>query len=354
MTPQEFIDAVAAKERSERAARGLPPDHVLSFSEFPLQFTRGDVAAFERDVTAAHRGAPSALSALYCAMAACARRDYAQANLFMTDCEAMEPRDGKARMRFGTTPRPAGIALPPVTGDYPAGPALFLACNASYFGLFARTLLASLAERSPDTAVHIHYFGGDPDTIAAALDRLRLRTSLTHEDPRPVVDARGIVPALYYGAARFIRFAEALARADGPLWIADVDSLVTGDISPLLSSLPASRPAVALRVRGGRMEPWNQYSACLVGGAKASHPYFRRAADLLAADLGCAWWGMDQYALLSAAVAVEPEITLIGPDTASVVEDIPGLFWFTAGKAKARLATDQTPYAKLYRRYAAA
>lgn len=62
------------------------------------------------------------------------------------------------------------------------------------------------------------------------------------------------------------------------------------------------------------------------------------------------FWGLDQYALFRAYLAIQPSLALFGPEVADV-EGVSGLFSFTAGKSKATLADDDTPYAKLFRRY---
>src|SRR6185295_3829354 len=129
----------------------------------------------------------------------------------------------------------------------------------------------------------------------------------TSEVAKPFIESAGIAPRFYYNAIRFVRYAEALERSAGPLLMIDVDALVTGDVRPLLEwKMP-----VALRVRAGRLEPWNQLSACFVLGNAAARPYFRRVADIVKADLKVPFWGLDQYALFSAYLALKPEVTLV-------------------------------------------
>ncbi len=66
------------------------------------------------------------------------------------------------------------------------------------------------------------------------------------------------------------------------------------------------------------------------------------------------FWGADQYALFAAWLQCRPHLKLYGPEIASVDgATTDGVFAFTAGAAKARLMTDTTPYAALFRQYCA-
>jgi len=348
MTPQDLLKTVEEAERAARIARGLPPAHLTDFTHFPFAFAMDAVGGFKRLMTDWQRHDPnSAGAAFYMAMAELAYRNYDKANAQMERCQAIAKDDGRERMRFGLTPSTPTFTMPSVVGEYPTHPALFLSCNEFYFNSFCMPLLASIADKSPTTAVHIHLMDNKPGPVGESLRRLPLNATLTHEDPYPLIEKLGIHPIGYFGAARLIRFSEALAHTKARLVMADVDALVTGDLAPLFD-MPAP---TAMRVRAGRVEPFHQYSACLLVGAEASRPYFQRVADILKADLPFAWWGMDQYALFSAAVALKPEISLLGPEITAVTSETPGLFWFTAGKAKGTLASDTTPYAALYRQY---
>jgi len=345
VTPEEYIKAIESAERAERITRGLPPDHILNWSEYPFTFAKDAVTTFRTSVNKWHASKPSAGSALYCAMAAAAQADYHGANALMKECERLEQKNGKARMRFGHTPQPAGEPLPAVHGSYPTAGGLFLGCDLKYFAKYGIPLLVSLSLHSNKAPIHIHFFGSDPSGVSAVLSRINIKSSLTYEDASAYIERTSIAPERYFHAARLIRFAEAIEQSTCPLWMADVDALATGP-------LPETKRPLALRVRAGRIEPWNQFSACLVNGSRDSLPYFRRVSEILKADLPHAWWGMDQYALYSAWLALKPEIDLIGPDLASVTEDTPGVLWFTAGSSKLSLASSNSAYAQLYRRYA--
>ncbi len=330
----------------ERTKRGLPPSHVLDIGQFPFFFALHAVETFNRIIDGLAAENPDRPHlAMSQVMGALARRDYAGANAGMARFRALAPDDPMARMRFGHIPEGPFVALPPVVGAYPTRPSFFLSCDHVYFGKYCLPMLRSMAATNPGLPVHVHVMGGPADAVAEAL-ALNLDLTSTHEDPGAFIAALGIAPNHYYGAARLVRFADALDNTPGPLWMADVDGLVTGDVRQLLGI----NAALAMRIRAGRLEPWHQFSACLVMGSAASRPYFRRVAEIVLADLSRAWWGMDQYALFSAAVGLTPAISLLGPEIAAVA-DQPGLFWFTAGAAKHKLQTGQSAYAAYFRQF---
>lgn len=344
MSPDEFLKAVEAAERAERIKRGLPPDHILKLREFPFTFATDAMASFRDAVSQWHSNDRSAASALYCAMGAAAQSDFDTANALMEECQSLEHNDGKARLRFGLEPAPSAEHLPEVIGDYPSG-GLFLCCDREYFTRYTIPLLVSIASHSKKTPVHIHYFGQNVAGINAVLGKIGLQGTVTHEDPREYISRTKIAALAYYGGVRLIRFAEALETSKSPLCITDVDALVTENLSRLPST------PLAMRIRPGRIEPWNQFSACMIVGSRTSLDYFRRVAAILKAELPYAWWGMDQQALLSAWIALKPVLSLIGPNVAAVTSEKPGTVWFTAGRSKIGLATDDTPYARLFRTY---
>lgn len=317
MTLHELLKAAEAAERSERIARGLPPDHLTDLSHFPFAFALDDVARFK----AAAERVPD-----YAAAVALANKDYARAG-------------------FGgaiKNPAPA----PPVEGEYPIEPAFFFSCDGSYFKDLCLPLLMSISEHSPGLRCHVHLVDA-PEGIEGLSAVIKLNLSFTRESSG-FADADQQTRRAYYHAIRFVRFAEALERNPGPLWIADVDAVVTRDVRPLLSE----KAPLAMRMRAGRLNLSSQASACLVLGTARSLDFFRYVSRFLRGNP--LFWGIDQFALFSAFVALKPEIALIGPDLAGVEVDQPGAFWFTAGKQKRTLITDETPYALEYRRVARA
>lgn len=286
---------------------------------------------------------PNALLALACAQLT--RRDYEAANITMARAESFAAAALTA-MRFGIgPPGPARIALPPVTGEYPKGPSFFLSCDQQYLLSYGLPLIRSMVAIDVNVPIHLHLMSNDW-SVAKQLHGEGI--SVTVEDPTAVLAASKIDAFQYYGAARLIRFAEALEQASGALCMLDVDALAYGDPMEILEATGD----IGLRVRPGRVEPWHQFSACMVLGRPGGAAYFRRAAEIIAGHLHAPFWGLDQYALFSAWVGQRPDLALFGPDRASVTGLDPGTIMFTAGKTKRTLATDDTLYARLFRQYA--
>jgi hypothetical protein len=349
MTPDELAKAVYNAEREERIARGLPPNHLTDWSHFPFKFAEAAVAEFDRVTAKAFAKEKRSVLYLFRVMAALMKSDYAAANALAEEWQAFAPHDPKAAMRFGLAPLPAEVELPPVIGALPSHPCLLIACDRKYFRWFGIVLLRSIARTSPDAPVHVHFLDADTSDIAK-VETLPLRLTYSAEDSAPFIAALGVKPSDYYGSARLIRFAEALAANPGPLWSCDVDSLVTADIRPLFTEVEGD---AMFRVRAGRLEPWNQFSACLFMGSAASRPYFDRVAAILRANLHAPWWGIDQFALFSAWIGLKPAIGLLGPADAAVDLAVPGRFWFTAGMKRNYLGVDGSPYSQTYRSYVA-
>ncbi len=345
MTPDEFLHSISEAERTERVKRGLPPHHVLDMAEFPFAFA---TSTFKRFAGAAAQWAaqtpddpgPHSINT----WARVLMGDYAGADEAIKRYQALSPALPMTRMRFAETVPGDPVALPPVTGAWPSGPAFFIGCDPVYLQQYGLPLLRSLAANAPGAAAHVHIMGTD----VVALGQLDLRLTLTREDPEPFL-RRGVDPKMYYHAVRLVRFTEALREGGGPLVMSDADALVTGDPRPLLA-MPGG---AGLRVRAGRIEPWHHFSACLIRGAASGLPYFEAAADIVRRFMNNPFWGLDQYALFAAYITQKPALTLFGPDIAGVVDDVPGLFWFTAGAAKKTLSSSDTPFAALYRRYSA-
>lgn len=338
-------------ERAAREARGRPQWHLLDMAEFPFAFAQKELAEYTRAALDWAQREPANIAALSAGLyAELANRRYDRANEVMQKIVGAGLTTGQSLMRFGVPADvPAGMVLPPVHGSYPTGSALFLACDAKYFEIFGIPLLKSIAVNNIATPLHIHLMAKD----SAIIDRIMaskgpMTVTATWEDPTAFITGRGIQPNFYYGAARLIRFSEALHHTGGALCMLDVDSIANGDPMSLLN-----RPGnVGARVRPGRLEPWNQFSACMVLGRAGGCAYFDRVANIVKVGLEKPWWGLDQYALFSAWVGLKPELTLFGPKEADITgTTAEGLFLFTAGAKKKTLLQDQTPYAQLFRKY---
>jgi len=125
---------------------------------------------------------------------------------------------------------------------------------------------------------------------------------------------------------------------------------------------------LAVRLRAGRNEPWNQFSAAVVGGTEGAISYFRLVAAYIMHYYrrNELWWGIDQLAMYCAYEYMNdsgkaPRIAAIN-DRVMDQNYLPdSVLWFTAGAKKqtrptAETATSQqqtreSRYWQLYERY---
>jgi len=347
MTPAELFEQLSEEERSARIQHGLPGMHVADLSEFPFKFTakrfRALINACEQWV-ASDPGRPQ--PNLFVGYARVLVGDYAGADAALANYERLTPLTPFGRMRFASLPGTEAAQLPQVFGEWPKEPAFFVACDAAFFQKFGLPLFRSLADKAPGCAVHLHLMAPAVQGLPPAALRLGLRLTVTREDPTEFISRHKIQPATYYHAARFVRFSEGLAAGAPVLISTDADGLVTADPRFLFAS---SGPA--MRVRAGRIQPWNHFSACLVRGNGSALPYYQSVADIIRRLITNPFWGLDQYSLFAAYIMHKPSLGLYGPDIAGVDASTPGVFWFTAGKQKDALQDDPSPYAALFRKY---
>ena len=238
-------------------------------------------------------------------------------------------------------------SLPPVVTVRPPVPdtagVLYLSCDAVYFTGFGLPLLCSLKANSPATPVHLHVIDPAPGTaeqMAAFCDTLGLRFGLTTEAPGlnavPTQEARN-----YFHSVRFIRFHEHLRIYQCPLWMADVDAIVNRDLGTLFRTLEG-RDA-AMRIRPGRLEPQNQFNACVIGATPGprSAGYYRQIAAYIADFYRkkALRWGIDQLAMYAVFADLQdqqsaPALTLL--DVKAIDYDYldDGFFWCSSGSRK--------------------
>ena len=286
---QESAAAVVNREMETRAAKGLPPFHVLTMEDFPFRFHRDEIPPLMEICDkwlAADAEAHEAI--ILKATCSVSLKDYAGADALMAEFERRVPSDPRASMRFAAAIERKDAILPRVKHPWPKGPSLFVSCDERYFYFFGIPFLRSLAASAPGAAVHVHLIGSSLKPISA-VRRLPLALTATVEDASDFLAKTKIKPRSYYNAIRMIRFSEALEAGSGPLTMVDVDSLVAQDPRPLMGF----SGDVALRVRPGRIEAWNQFSACMLVGSASGRPYFRAVADIIRNALHAPWWGRE-------------------------------------------------------------
>ena len=143
---------------------------------------------------------------------------------------------------------------------------LYLSCNATYFDDFAVPLLRSLNVVSDGIHVHIHLMDSAEAHTTTAIqfcsDLSNIESAISVE--RPDFSGKDLIAMRsYFHAIRFIRFYDHLKHYNKTLWLMDVDGLFNRSPDAIFSCMDDSD--VAMRVRPGRLEPWNQFNACMVG-----------------------------------------------------------------------------------------
>ena len=125
------------------------------------------------------------------------------------------------------------------------------------------------------------------------------------------------------------------------LWMMDVDALFNRAPSALFELLGSND--AAFRVRAGRMEPWNQFSAGIVGAraTPAALQYFRGIAAYIAhfKSEGQLNWGIDQAAMYSVFVYLQaqgraPTLTFLNDLAMDIEYREQGILWCSAGAKK--------------------
>lgn len=205
---------------------------------------------------------------------------------------------------------------------------LILAADENYFECFAEPLLNSM--------------GGAKHQVAALLF--------------PYGHSK-----IYYHAIRFIKFYQCLRASPGPLWMMDVDALFNKPPEKLFEVL--GDKDCAFRIRPGRVEPWNQISAGIMGARKSALPYFRAIAQYLTASKAKWFWGIDQLAMYLAYQHVDPKPSVAFLDDKVFNLDCTpdGVVWILGGGAKFEMLagkmfdpdTPQGRYAEMFRRFQA-
>ncbi|MGE4064688.1 MAG: tetratricopeptide repeat protein [Rhodospirillaceae bacterium] len=221
---------------------------------------------------------------------------------------------------------------------------LFLSCDGKYLDMFALPMVISLRENAPATPVHIHVMDASPQTVdntVRLIEKLApLRIALSVENPG-LGGGKNQPARNYYHAIRFIRLYEQAKVYRCPLWMADVDAVVNRDLAPLFAGM--GDHDVAMRVRPGRTEPWNQFNASLVGFApgERSLAYLRQTAMYLAHffQQDGLRWGIDQLAMYAVWADMRdrgeaPSVKLLDDRSVDYFQTPEGFIWCNSGVKK--------------------
>lgn len=362
--PYDCASALRLREWVELRKRNMPIYHADDPARIPFAFAREDAA---RLYASAQRSATlsDAQAALRVAFTAFAAGDLESAATSHETVARLSPNEISANVHFGEAHFDALKAfdidgyiatLPSITvlktASFNDEDVIFISCDGAYLRDFGLPLLRSIAHHRVDAAVHIHLMstqGDDQRQALALIEKITsLRSHVTAEDVSAIKDMDrmgGLRP--YYHAGRFLRFFQFLSCANHRLWLMDADALANQD--PIRAFAQLDGFDVGLRIRPARVEPWNQFSACLVAArpTAAAISYFKLAAAYLAHCMmneGLRW-GVDQLALYSAHLHMArtgqlPPTTYFGPLVADVEFQPDGIFWFTAGVKKFSYSKD--------------
>jgi tetratricopeptide (TPR) repeat protein len=363
-SPEHRIGAlglvICQKEWYERIKRGLMPYHCSRVDELFFNFGLDYVKQLEatyREVLAVKR-IPSMLIGLAAARFAQKDRHDAEALLSASDIQSKLAGTIYENIRFAPAFYDELRAMPDedLLRDIPPlievtlpcpdpKGVLYLSCNYMYFYAFALPMIVSMCDRSPLTAVHVHIMDADEEQTALALAFLKalnpLKFALSIE--RPGLQTGKTDARCYYHAIRFIRYYEHLKLYNSPLWLMDVDAVVNRDLGELFGQLEGKD--VAMRIRPGRLEPWNQFNACIVGASQtpASLEYFRLVAAYIAHfhQKKMLRWGIDQLAMYGVYADMEdrsqaPTLALLGEPEVDYDYREDGFVWCNSGIGKFR------------------
>ncbi|MHB1207204.1 MAG: hypothetical protein ACYCZX_16670 [Rhodospirillaceae bacterium] len=243
----------------------------------------------------------------------------------------------------------------------------FLPCDCGYFRNFGLPLFRSIEAQGAVAGVHLHLFAQGPDEARAAqaaaesVTKVSLRVTAKYQDTGRYF-TEGANLREYYHAARFLRFAGVLETSQAVLWLMDVDALLHDSPDRAFAALGDAE--LGMRIRSGRAEPWNVFSACLIAARStaATKAYFRIVAAYLVHAMESAnlYWGTDQLALFAAYLVLNargafPKFTP-WPEEIADVQSLPnGVFWFTASLRKFKYidnpAAPASAFEKLFRTF---
>ena len=367
------------KEWHERIKHRQLPYHAASLDELFFRYAKAELREYLRLTEKAITG-PSVTvpSVTHRCMALFAAKQWGAVDQLLAHINPMLGRHIWTNVTFKSDVYEAlermsdveiAASFPPVEyGAVPEqlGPVIYLACDYQYYLQFARPLLRSLGAQRPGAAVHLHLM----DTASpqrkeahAFTAQLGLAVSSSSEEMNPrdradIMTARG-----YFHAARFVRLLQHIQRYPRELWLLDVDGLINRDPAELFNARGTAD--VALRVRPGRFEPWNQFNAAVVGAAPTEKAvgYLRLIAAYIAHfhRKSALAWGIDQLAMYGVFRFLQqehqaPTLALLDDKAVDYDHQADGIVWCNSGGGKLSATAPQDPalarYYAAFNRYA--
>ncbi len=353
-----LLGLIIYKEFHERIKRGLMPYHATDLEELFFTYTQREFTELKKlclEDAEQNPTSPSAQIKKFMALFCSGDRVGAQKTLAgfqstvagqVWDAVTFDPAFYQMLEQFTEADLVKG--LPPVqeiiTAEFSDKPVAYLSCNYTYFENFAAPMLRSLADIAPGEQAHVHIMDATEEQLAAATAFCKslknIAVALSVEQPG--VDKQGIMVARsYYHAIRFIRYYQHLVHYKRTLWLMDVDALFNRNPNVMYEIL--GQKDAAMRIRAGRLEPWNQFNACIVAGTPSapSLAYFRLIAAYIAhfyQKKGLRW-GIDQLAMYGVFEYMRdegraPELAFLGDKAIDYdyLED--GIVWCNSGRNK--------------------
>jgi len=347
------------KEWATRAQRHMAPYHISDIDELFFNFARDERDAYEAAADEILLNSPEHGSALV-AKACCifTRGLRLESEPIYHKIKSSKPRSIYSNIEFSKaffekllclSDAQLAAPFPPLTTIkseiFQDEHIIYLSCNHEYFLNFTRAMLLSINDVAKGSQVHIHIMDATPEELNAAkafcesLDGIK--TALTSETTG-LMGGTGDMPASnYYHSIRFIRFYTHLKAYNKTCWMMDVDALMNRDPQSLFKNIETFD--TAFRARPGRMEPWNQFSACVFGvrPTEAGLKYLHLVAAYIfhfynERSLG---WGIDQLAMYAAFEHLRdesqaPSVYLLDNIATNLNHTPDGYVWLAAGNDK--------------------
>ena len=212
--------------------------------------------------------------------------------------------------------------LPDVETIYEAPPGYlaWLACDEQYFAQFGAKFLATIAKHGD--AAHVHLMDADPTYAKEVIASLNRPIGLTVEQP--------MAGPSYYHSIRFCRLAQLMKTRSDPIALLGVDALANRPVSDL-PTVP-----IGMRLRPGRLEPWNQCNASVVIATPEGQTYFDAVADYMFYF----WkrnqlrWQIDQAALFFVWKRLGVHIRTLNVQEVDYDYQDDGIVWCNSGRTK--------------------
>lgn len=339
-------------ERLARRKKGLPERNALSVEDLNFALTRPSLNVLIKAATAHIDAAPNVDTCALLGDAFASKGDHGRAEQAYVQLRTPESDHLAAVTSFDPAFHATladeginGFAGFPAVEILRSAPSalheiIFVSADQAYFHKYGWALLDSAASHPSSARFILHIMDLEAAERGEVFARLAGYGALVAEVSTEWTGLRAdpVTPkaAGYYHAARYIRFAEVLARHPAAAaWILDVDLIARGSLAFLFNIL--KRGDIALHLNAARLHVRNKVLAGYIGIAptQLGREYLFRVAAYIAhfARKNQLPWGVDQvaaYAVLVGMFSARPELSVasIPPEIAA-----PETGLFIAGKS---------------------